>query len=225
MSVTEELNASILRMGGSGSHLPANYASSKSLNFAKDSATIQNAKTEKITAIPRRIEYKDTLGLFGTENVFLKIDLNIISAASAFTNITAPENDYYAVWNFPETGSTNDYATGEFDFDVDTNTVNTYEPARISNDLSQFSKPYVSLKLNNLKTGNRFVDAHFDARLYTKNREEIGGDEVYIAADDYLYLGFHARNTKRIPYNVRLDVGDEYMDYYDLTAAQRKLAV
>lgn len=225
MNVTQETNSSILRMGGSGSYLPANYASSKSLNFAKESATIQNAKTELVTAIPRRIDYADTVGLFGAENVFLKIDLKIISSSSAFANIEIPENDYFPVWTFEEYGSTNNYETGVFDFTQDKVTVNSYQPARISNDLSQFKKPYVSVKLTNIKTGNRFLDAYFDVRLYTKDRQEFEYDEMFIAADDYFYLGFHARNTKRIPYNVRLEVGDQYLEYYDLTAAQRKLAV
>ena len=225
MNVTEETNSSILLMGGSGSSLPANYASSKSLNFAKDSATIQNAKTERVTAIPRLIDYKDTVGLFGTENVFLKIDLEVVSSASAFSNIQTPENDYFNVWTFPESGTTNDYDTAIFNFAEDTSIVNAYEPARTSNDLSQFKKPYVSVKLTNFKTGNRFLDAYFDVRLYTKNREEFAYDEMFIGAKDYFYLGFHARNTKRIPYNVRLEIGDKYIEYYDLTTAQRKLAV
>ena len=159
--------------------LPANYASSKSLNFCKESATIQNAKTELVTAIPRRIDYADTVGLFGAENVFLKIDLKIISSATAFSNIQTPENDYFSVWTFNESGTTNSYETGIFDFTQDTTTVNSYQPARISNDLSQFKNPYVSVKLTNLKTGN-FIDAYFDVRLYTKNREEFAYDEMFI---------------------------------------------
>ncbi len=225
MNITKEINTSILQMGGSGSNLPANYASSKSLNFAKDSATIQNAKTELVTAIPRRINYSDTVGLFGAENIFLKVDLKIISSSSAFANIEFPENDYFPVWTFEESGSTNTYDTGILDFNQDLTSANNFQPSRISNDLSQFKRPYVSVKLTNMKTGNRFVDAYFDARIYTKNREEFAYDEMYIAAEDYFYLGFHARNTKRIPYNVRLEIGDEYLEYYDMTDNQRKLAV
>lgn len=225
MDLTQEINTAILSMGGSGSGLPANYASSRNLNFAKDSATIQNAKTETVTAIPRTINYSDTVGLFGAENVFLKIDLNILSAASAFSNISTPENDYIPAWTTQSSGTVNTYQPGSFDFDRDHTTVNDFQPARVSNDLSAFSKPYVNVKLENLKTGNRFLDAYFDVRIYTKNREEFGHDEMYISAFDHFYLGFHARNTKRIPYNVRLEVGDVYVSYFDLTPAQLKLAV
>jgi hypothetical protein len=165
------------------------------------------------------------VGLFGAENVFLKIDLNIISSASAFANIEVPENGYFPVWTFEESGTTNSYDTGIFNFNEDLSSVNDYQPARVSNDLSLFKKPYVSVKLTNMKTGNRYVDSYFDVRIYTKNREEFAYDEMYIATNDYFYLGFHARNTKRIPYNVRLEIGNEYIEYYDLTNNQRKLAV
>ena len=225
MNITKEINSSILSMGGSGSHLPANYASSKTLNFARDSATMQNAKTETITAIPRRIDYSDTVGLFGAENVFIKTDLNVLSATSAYQNVETPENDYIPAWLLPEEGTANGYDAAYINYNTDFNIVNTYEPFRISNDLSQIEKPYVSVSLNNLKTGNKYVDAHFDVRLYTKNREEHPYDEMYIGAKEFFYLGFHARNTKRLPYNVRLDVGQEYLEYYELTPAQRKLAV
>ena len=177
-------------MGGSGSHLPANYASSKTLNFAKDSATIQNARAEQVTAIPRRIDYSDTVGLFGAENVFVKVDLAIQSSSSAFANIEVPENDYFPVWTFPETDTINTYETALFDFALDKTIVNTYEPARISNDLSQFKKPYISVKLQNLKTGNKYIDAYFDVRMYTKDRQEFPYDEMFIGIDDYFYLGF-----------------------------------
>ena len=212
-------------MGGSGSHLPANYASSKTLNFAKDSATIQNARAEQVTAIPRRIDYSDTVGLFGAENVFVKVDLAIQSSSSAFANIEVPENDYFPVWTFPETDTINTYETALFDFTLDKTIVNTYEPARISNDLSQFEKPYINVKLQNLKTGNKYIDAYFDVRMYTKDRQEFPYDEMFIGINDYFYLGFHARNTKRLPYNVRLDIGELYLEYYDLSPAQKKLAV
>tara|TARA_R100001224_G_scaffold60384_1_gene35901 strand:- start:17 stop:694 length:678 start_codon:yes stop_codon:yes gene_type:complete len=223
MNVTKEINTSILQMGGSGSHLPANYASSKTLNFAKDSATIQNARTEPITAIPRSIYYSDTVGLFGAENVFVKVDLNIQNSTGGFTNIETPENDYFPVWISDETGTTNSFDTAVMDFTKDKVTVNDFQPARISNDLSQYNKPYISIKLENLKTGNKWIDSYFDVRLYTKNREEFAYDEMFISIKDYFYIGFHARNTKRLPYNVRLDIGLTYKDFYELTPAERKL--
>ena len=224
MDVTQSIERAILNMGGSGTTNPAYAASSKSLNYAKDKNTIQNAATERVTAIPYVLNYKDTVGLFGAENIFVKVQLNIQSATSAFTNVNVPENTYYPVWTFYEEGVENFYATGVFDFTLDRVTVNDYEPAKISNDLSAFNKPYVRIDLTNLKTGNKFIDNWFDVRIYTKDREEYAYDTIYLSTNDYFYLGFHARNTRRLPYNVQLEIGNEYLEYYDLTEAQRKLA-
>lgn len=224
MDVTQSIERAILNMGGSGTTNPAYAASSKSLNYAKDRNTIQNAATERVTAIPYVLNYKDTVGLFGAENIFVKVQLNIQSATSAFTNVNVPENTYYPVWTFYEEGVENFYATGVFDFSLDRVTVNDYEPAKISNDLSAFNKPYVRVDLTNLKTGNKFIDTWFDVRIYTKDREEYAYDTIYLSTNDYFYLGFHARNTRRLPYNVQLEIGNEYLEYYDLTAEQKRLS-
>lgn len=225
MDVTQGINNAILTMGGSGTTNPSYAASSKSLNYAKDKNSIQNAATERVTAIPYVLNYKDTVGLFGAENIFIKVQLNIQSAASAFTNINTPENTYYPVWTFFEEGIENFYESALFDFTADRNIVNTYEPAKISNDLSAFNKPYVRVDLTNLKTGNQYIDNWFDVRIYTKNREEYAYDTIYLGINDYFYLGFHARNTRRLPYNVQVEIGNEYLEFYDLNSVQKRLAV
>ena len=223
MDVTKEVNRSINLMGGSGGTNPASYAASKSLNYAKSRNSLLNAAEEKVTAIPYTLNYKDSVGLFGAENVFVKVQLNIQSARSAFTNIQTPENDYMSVWTFPETELVNFYETGEFDFGQDFSPVNTYDPATISNDLSAYQIPYVRVDLANLKTGNKYVDSWFDARIYTKDRKEYEYDTIYMGINDYFYLGFHARNTRRLPYNVEVTIGDEYLEFYDMTDAQRRM--
>ena len=136
MDVTNEVNKLIENMGGSGTTNPAYASTSKSLNYAKSRNNIHNAANEKITAIPYQLTYKDTVGLFGAENVFIKVQLNIQSASSTFTNIQTPENDYLPVWTFAETGTTNFYDTAEFDFTTDTGSINDFDPSTISNDLS-----------------------------------------------------------------------------------------
>ena len=42
---------------------------------------------------------------------------------------------------------------------------------------------------------------------------------------DFFYIGFHARNTKRLPYNVNLKVGGEFISEYDLTPEERRYLV
>ena len=34
-------------------------------------------QTERVTAIPYTSNYKDTVGLFGAENIFIKVQLNV----------------------------------------------------------------------------------------------------------------------------------------------------
>ena len=223
MDVTNEVNKLILNMGGSGTANPAYAASSRSLNYAKSKNNIHNAANEKITAIPYQLNYKDTVGLFGAENVFIKVQLNIKSASSAFTNIENSENSYFPVWTFPETGTTNSYDTAEFDFTADPETVNDFQSSFISNNLSDFADPYVRVDLTNLKTGNKYIDNWFDVRIYTANREEHAYDTIYLSINDFFYLGFHARNTRRLPYNVQLNIGAEYIEYLDMDAEQKKL--
>jgi hypothetical protein len=58
-------------------------AASKSLNYAQG-ASIQKPVQEKVTVLPRRLEIPDTTGLFGAENVFIKVDLkSLIRETSA----------------------------------------------------------------------------------------------------------------------------------------------
>ena len=225
MDVTKEVNTSLLTMGGSGTTYTPYLASAKTLNYAADKSSINNAATETITAIPFTVKYSDTVGLFGAENIFIQLQLNIQSSSSAFANVTQAENDYLPVWTFIESGTVNTYDTGVFDFQSIESTVNTFEPSRISNDLSEFRNLYVRLDLKNLKTGNKYVDSWFDVRIYTKDKKEYPYDTIYINKNDYIYLGFHARNTRRLPYNVEMDIGYEYLEYDNLSSTQKNQSV
>ena len=225
MDVTTEVNKSLITMGGSGTTYSPHLASAKTLNYAADKSSINNAAVETITAIPYTVKYSDTVGLFGTENVFIKLQLNILSSSSAFANVETPENDYISVWTFIEDATINTYETGIFDFITIEGTVNTYETARISNDLSEFRNLYVRLDLKNLKTGNKYIDSWFDVRIYTRDKKEYPYDTIYISRNDYIYLGFHARNTRRLPYNIEMDIGYEYLEYENLSSTQRNQSV
>tara|TARA_E500000318_G_scaffold342_1_gene414 strand:+ start:728 stop:1405 length:678 start_codon:yes stop_codon:yes gene_type:complete len=225
MDVTTEVNNSLISMGGSGTTYAPYLASAKTLNYAADKSSIHNAAIETITAIPFSLNYKDSIGLFGTENVFIKLQLNVISSTSLFSNITTIENDYLPVWTFFENTVVNTYESGVLDFATIEGTVNTYESAEINNDLSVFANLYVRVDLKNLKTGNKYIDSWFDVRIYTRDKQEFPYDTIYLNRNDYIYLGFHARNTKRLPYNVEVDIGNEYLEYDDLTSAQKKQSV
>ena len=92
----------------------------------------------------------------------------------------------------------------------------------MSGDLARYIKPMVSVDLRNLKTGNKYIDSWLDVRLYTDKREEHPYDLMYVPATSFFYIGFHARNTRRLPYNVQCTVGDLYLPYDQLAANQSR---
>ena len=203
MDVTQEILNNVLMYGSSDNTSPHGLAASKSLNYAKG-ATIQKPVQEKVSVLPRRLKYADTVGLFGAENVFIRVDLNIKDTG----NLCFEESGWQCLkmtqGAFP---IVNTYYTAVMDVDKDLTTVNTYEPAVITNNLGAINNPYVGVALANLKTGNKYIDAWFDVRLYTKAREEHPYDVMFLPTNSYFYIGFHARNTKRLPYNVECLVG------------------
>ena len=79
-----------------------------------------------------------------------------------------------------------------------------------------------SVNLQNLKTGNKFIDTWFDVRLYRADKEEHPYDFMYVPLGSYFYVGFHARNTKRLPYNVRIAVAEQIIDSTTLKPEERK---
>ena len=115
------------------------------------------------------------------------------------------------------------YNEAILDFNKDLAIENTYEPARLNMSLSTRFDAFVSVDLNNLKTGNIYIDSHLDVRLYTAEREEHPYDQMFVRQNDYFYVGFHARNTRRLDYNVDVVVGDTYISERDMTDDQRKL--
>ena len=215
-----------MSMGGSGSARPEYYSPNRTLDFAKSSNSLKNARAQRITAIPQVLNYKDTLGLFGAENVFLRIDLDVLSSSGLFNENGTLVNTYfpaYADYENPDLDLY--YEPAVMDFNLDLVTENTYEPASVEAKLDIIAQPLISVDLENLRTGNKYIDAWFDVRIYTKDREEFPYDFMYINPKSYFYIGFHARNTKRLPYNVRMTVGDEFLSAYDLTPDQRRYLV
>ena len=43
-----------------------------------------------------------------------------------------------------------------------------------------------------------------------------GYDEMYVSPKDTIYVGFHARNTRHLPYNVTVTIGEEILSSGDV---------
>jgi len=107
------------------------------------------------------------------------------------------------------------YENGVVDREFNCVTQNTYEcPNIIENRLPNVGlNAYVSVDLINKKTGNRFNDDWLDVRLYTQSREEHPYNRMWVKAKDFFYVGIHARNTRRLPFDVACVIGLEYAPY------------
>ena len=207
--VTPQIAKSHIVYGASDSTNPAYSSANRSLNYA-EGGSIQRPELERVSIIPLPLEYQDTVGLFGKENHFIRVEVRINRTVS---NSCFEEAGWQcAMVTEEEPNIVNTYESAVIDPDGDPVTVNTYVPASIkASAIPDISDPWVSVDLENLKTGNKFIDAWFDVRLYKSNREEHPYNKMYIRENDFFYIGFHARNTKRLPYNVKCTVGQQLL--------------
>lgn len=206
MDVSNEILQNHIKYGASDNTAPGTLSSSKSLNYAAG-ASINTPVVERITVFPFTFNFKDSVGLFGAENTFVRIDLDIIDTGGQELEINGFKDGEIVEGDDIEI---NNYMPAVIDDTKDLVTVNTFIPAELTEEaIPSLIEPLLSVDLINLRTGNQYVDSWFDVRLYTKNREEHAYDKLYCNLRDSFYIGFHARNTRRLPYNVKCNVGTE----------------
>ena len=208
MDVTTQILAHNNTYGASDNTAAYTLSASKSLNYA-DGASITKPAKEHLSVIPFTFKYEDAVGLFGAENKFIRFDVNVDTDYSndcfeepfwTCAKITPLEPDEYIFW----------YEDAVIDYQADTQVVNDYEPANFKDGgVPNVFDPYISVDLKNLKVGNIYIDDHLDVRLYTKDRQLHDDDFMYIRPRDHFYLGIHARETRRLPYNLELTIGAE----------------
>ena len=210
MDVTQEIQRNHIVYGASDYTAPSGLSASKSLNYAKG-ASITKPDRTTVSVIPFSMRYSDNVGLFGAENYFLRVDVNIKTDVAlacfeepgwecAYINQIAKELDNG--WD----GAEIEGSDGQI--------INTYYPANIlENRLPRVPDSYISIDLTNIKSGNRFQDDWLDVRLYTQDREEHPYNRMYMKGLGHFYIGVHARNTKRLPYDILCIIGKEYRNY------------
>ena len=158
MSVTQEILRNNQTYGASDNTNPAGLVASKALNYA-NGASIQRPLIERVTRIPYTLNFKDTVGLFGVENCFVRVDVNVIDQELIGAESVLDDEGYYSVlWDLTDVPVLDTYeqaATEGWPFPP-----NTPEgDARVSGDLARYIKPHVSVNLENLKTGNKYIDS------------------------------------------------------------------
>ena len=218
MDVTAEILQNHITYGASDNTAPAGLSSSRSLNYASG-PSLKRPDAIKIATIPYTLKFQDSVGLFGAENYFIKVTVAIDMdyVASCFEE---PFWECAVMRDVDEPDTI--YTQATIDRTKDLNIVNTFDPANIKVTVNNKTNPYVSIELKNLKTGNIYIDSWLDSRLYTANQEEHPYDKMYVRANDCFYLGVHARNTRRLPYNIECIIGNEYKGYSELTDEDRR---
>lgn len=212
MDVTQEIQKNHIIYGASDNTAPQHNAAGRSLNYA-DGPSIQRPVKQEVTVIPFTLKYESAVGLFGAENYFVKVNLNLLGVA----NDVCYEEPYWLCGyvNFQAQNPDGTYQPGLVDYDPVPED-NTYIEAAITEGALPFfagRDAYVSVDLNNLKVGNKYIDNWLDVRLYTKDREEHPHDRMFVRARDFFYIGIHARNTRRLPFDVECLIGKDLMEY------------
>ena len=232
MDVTDQILHNVKIYGSSDDTNPAFTAGTIKLNYA-NGASIQDPQVAKLSAIPYTFKFNDTVGLFGSENYFIRVDLNIGGVALTCleepgwrcATITLDEKvDAADPYTYPNEGDTPGAAY--LNNPADEGDEPDYQAAGLLRDeIPEIRRPMVRIDLTNLKTGNHYLDSWLDVRLYTEDKVEHPYDRMYCQRRDSFYIGFHARNTKRLPYNVECKIGEEWVteDLIDSAFMMHKL--
>ena len=77
MNVTDQVLRSHIKYGGSDNTNPSGLSASYSLNYAKGGSITNPDRSSLITHIPFTLNFKDAVGLFGAENYYHRVDLDL----------------------------------------------------------------------------------------------------------------------------------------------------
>ena len=223
MDVTNQILNQVRIQGGSDNTNPATIAAARVLNYAIGPNAVQ-AERHKITSVPWTIPFADkSIGL-GVDNFYVKFKLDVEEprfacfepagweCARISSSSFDPSSDYDDAIMLESLDNNDDGSCG-----LNYVCINTYEPAQMPN--AQFyaqNKPRISIRVVNNGTGNMYVDKDFDVNLMQKSRRPIQEDEMWVTLNDEFYIVFHARNTKQIPYNVDLIIGEKVLNEEDI---------
>ena len=208
MNVTAEILKHDQVYSASDNTNPDRYASGKVLNYASG-ASIVKPEVAEISVVPYNLHYEDAVGLFGVENYFLRVNLNVIGDIVLAEYMEQGYNA--ATIDLFNTSTSAGYSVAALDADApenDTDWNSAATPAITLPDIG--TETYLSVKLINNETGNMYNDNNLDVRLYTSEHEEHPFDEMFIKPKDHFFVGIHARNTRRLPYNIEVKIGEEY---------------
>lgn len=210
MDITQQIQKTNTIYGASDYTAPYGLAASKSLNYAAG-PSITRPEVQSCISTPHVFKFESSVGLFGAENYFSLIKLRIKGDAVL---ACYSEKGWECARILPLDTEEPYWDKAIVDYTAFCETTNTYECAEILSDSLPYikGKKLISVDLINKKTGNIYNDDWLDVRLYTSEREEHPFDRMWVGLNDMFYVGIHARNTKRLPFDVSCIVGLEISD-------------
>jgi hypothetical protein len=221
MDVTPAILERYIKYGVADRTQSSTLSVSKSLNFTKG-ASIEKPFSQTLTTFPLTLNYTGNIGLFGAENVYLKFSLNINSAISLYQTVETPDGYSTVIVSRGGNESSNDYESALESYP----TLNgqTYTESEYNSKLSSPDSARISVDLNNLKTNNQYVDNWLDVSLYDSNKLQHESNSILVGVKDVFYVGLHARRSVRLPYNISIEIGREYLSINSMTDDQRRQA-
>ena len=246
IDITDQIRLYHDLYGGSDNTQAGGLAASKSLNYAH-APTMQQAQPVKTTVYPFTFKLMGQVGLFGAENYYVRVDVDLLNPLNAefeedgwfpadieYSSATVVNTYESEVITFGpdeviesnnqqlnDNNRCKDYIVNPNDPVSDWITQqNCYIDAIITDPIPFFWDPYVSVRLKDIGTGNIYIDNWLEPMLYTRERKMWGYDKMYIRPKDFFYVGVHARNTRHLPYNIEVIVGEEYKQSSDLNEAE-----
>ena len=201
MDVTASIREIAGSYGSSFSMRKDNFSAQKTLDFA-EANTLSDATRVRVISLPHSLNYKGDSGLFGAENYFLKIEVNLDRTVEPL--LTAENYVQYKRDESAEEADSN-YNTAFLSNDQEQDP--TFFTAAEVDMWTVDSKPknLAVVEIDNNKGGNAYQNIWIDVTLYSKGKKPV--EKLYIQEDDFFYVGVHARNTRRLPYDFDIDMG------------------
>ena len=215
MDVTQEVQQRAL-IYNSGSTNPSGLSPNRSLQFAKG-PTIQKAAVKRISAIPQTLVYEDTVGLFGTENQYVRFELN---AEDIMRGVDVEDADGYRTVLIMDDLESGDYEPAVIDDRVQEDPI--YLKAVFASQVPDTRTTRISAEIINLKTGNQYIDNWVDVGLYDSKNNPLEYNKLYVTPRGSFTLGIHARKANRLPFRIEIKIGYEILSEFTMTNEQRR---
>ena len=193
-------------------HINDEYLSPMKQLHLANGPSMQRAIEQEALVIPQTQEWVDKVGLHSVENVFIKYTVSLSNDRVPFC--IAEEG--WRCLTYSRLEEFDPVYEQVVESDEELPETDPWQSAVwVPDTLPTFDgkQPLIKIELINKRTGNIYNDKGLDVRLYTVDRQEHCSNVLWIPNNESFYVGFHARDPRRVAYNVQLKIGHRYLPY------------